>query len=240
MTFVLISLLTIRNFPRNIGYFLLLGDRVFRSGSRQEYVLGHGPSSWGPSMTEAFSNATDKLRYDRGTVLLHWATAVLVLIQFALGETWGWPGKPVHHLMVVTHLTGGMFLTAIILFRIVWRITWGRHLASLLSPVDRFCALAMESTLYALLLAEIGLGYAWRWGAGQAMSFFGLLIPSPFTPFSSGTIWWIETLHFWNAWLIVGLATGHAAAALFHQCVLRDNVLARMLPAGTLLPRAKP
>lgn len=191
-------------------------------------------------MTEAVANATDKLRYDRGTVLLHWTTALLVVIQFALGEMWDWPAKPVHHLMVVTHLTAGMVLTAIILFRIGWRITQGRRLASLLSPVDRFCALAMESTLYMLLLAEIGLGYAWRWGAGQAISFLGLLLPSPFTPFSSGTIWWIETLHSWNAWLIVGLATGHAAAALFHQFVIRDHVLARMLPAGTLLPRTKP
>lgn len=175
------------------------------------------------------------LRYDRPTIILHWMTAFLVLLQFALGETWNWPTKPVHHLMVVAHLTAGILLTAIMVFRIVWRLTKGRDLSDLLVPVDRVFALGAEYTLYVLLLAEILLGYLWRWGAGQTMSFFGLLIPSPFARFPAETVTWFQTLHYWNAWLIMGLATGHGAAALFHQFVLKDKVLGRMLPQCFLL-----
>ncbi|KXV70168.1 cytochrome B [Acetobacter malorum] len=178
---------------------------------------------------------TDTLRYDRPTIVLHWTTAFLVLLQFALDETWNWPTKPVHHLMVVAHLTVGILLTVIMAFRIVWRLTKGRHLSDLLRPVDRVCALGAEYTLYGLLLAEILLGYFWRWGAGQTMSFFGLLIPSPFARFPAETVTWFQTLHYWNAWLIMGLATGHGAAALFHQFVLKDKVLGRMLPQCFLL-----
>ncbi|MEE8666309.1 MAG: cytochrome b/b6 domain-containing protein [Acetobacter sp.] len=177
---------------------------------------------------------TDTLRYDRSTIFLHWTTAFLVLLQFALGETWNWPTKPVHHLMVVAHLTAGILLTAIMAFRIVWRLTNGRHLSDLLRPMDRIFALGAEYALYVLLLAEIVLGYLCRWGAGQTMSFFGLLIPSPFARLPPNTVAWLQSLHDWNAWLIMGLATGHGAAALFHQFVLKDKVLGRMLPQCSL------
>ena len=156
-----------------------------------------------------------RLRYDRPTIVLHWTTAFLVLLQFALGETWNWPTKPVHHLMVVAHLTAGILLTAIMAFRIVWRLTNGRHLSDLLRPMDRIFALGAEYALYVLLLAEIVLGYLWRWGAGQTMSFFGLLIPSPFARFPPNTAAWLQSLHDWNAWLIMGLATGHGACGAF-------------------------
>ncbi len=173
------------------------------------------------------------LRYDRPTIILHWMTAFLVLFQFAVGETWNWPAKPVHHLMVVAHLTAGILLTAIMVFRIMWRLTYGKHMSGLLLPVDRVFALAVEYTLYALLLAEIVLGFLWRWGAGQMMSFFGFLIPPLFTRFSAVTLDKIQVLRHWNAWLILGLAIGHGSAALFHQFVLKDNVLRRMLPHGS-------
>ncbi|NHN86436.1 cytochrome b [Acetobacter musti] len=181
-------------------------------------------------MPHPVPDITDTLRYDRPTIILHWTTAFLVLFQFALGETWSWPSKPVHHLMVVAHLTAGILLTAIMAFRIVWRLTKGRHLSDLLRPADRMVAVGVEYTLYALLMAEIALGYLWRWGAGQTMSFFGLLIPSPFARFPAETVSWLQMLHDRNAWLIVGLASGHGAAALFHQFVLKDKVLGRMLP----------
>lgn len=189
-----------------------------------------------PCSTPDITNSP--LRYDRPTVILHWMTAALVLFQFSVGETWNWPAKPVHHLMVVAHLSAGILLTAIMVSRIVWRLTKGRHLSSLLRPVDRVFALGVEYALYGLLLAEIVLGYLWRWGAGQTMSFFGFLIPSPFTPFTADTVAWLHTLHEWNAWLIVGLATGHGAAALFHQFVLKDKVLGRMLLQPSL-PRQR-
>ncbi|GAA3684087.1 MULTISPECIES: cytochrome b [Acetobacteraceae] len=183
-----------------------------------------------PDQTQQFRH------YDALTMFLHWATALLVLFQFALGETWGLPTKPVHHLMVVAHLTAGIVLSVVVFVRLYWRLTGGRRLAFLLSPLDRLCAVAMESVLYGLLVTEAGLGFAWRWGAGQSMSFFGFLIPPPFTRFSSGTLKWVENLHSWNAWLIIALAVGHAGAALFHQFILKDGVLSRMLPERSVNP----
>jgi cytochrome b561 len=36
--------------------------------------------------------------------------------------------------------------------------------------------------------------------------------------------------HHWVGWAIIIVAAGHAATALFHQYVLHDDVLVRMLP----------
>jgi cytochrome b561 len=65
----------------------------------------------------------------------------------------------------------------------------------------------------------------------EAMSFFGLLIPPPFAPFSKPAHELVGDAHNWIGWTIIILAGGHAAAALFHHFVLRDDILRRMLPS---------
>jgi cytochrome b561 len=73
-----------------------------------------------------------------------------------------------------------------------------------------------------------------RWSEGEAMSFFGLLIPSPLSPVARETHHQLQEIHGWIGWGIVIVALGHAAAALYHHFVLRDSVLVRMLPRGTI------
>jgi cytochrome b561 len=75
-------------------------------------------------------------------------------------------------------------------------------------------------------------GWVVRWSEGEAMSFFGLLIPSPLTPVSRETHHQLQDLHGWVGWAIVIIALGHGAAAFYHHFVLRDSVLVRMLPRG--------
>jgi len=57
-----------------------------------------------------------------------------------------------------------------------------------------------------------------------------VLIPAPLGPFSKSTQHIVTNAHEWIAWTIIILAAVHAAAALFHHYVLRDDVLKRMLP----------
>jgi cytochrome b561 len=83
-----------------------------------------------------------------------------------------------------------------------------------------------------LLVLQSLFGWVVRWSEGEAMSFFGLLIPSPLTPVSRETHRTLQELHGWVGWAIVIVALGHGAAALYHHFVLRDSVLVRMLPRG--------
>ena len=75
----------------------------------------------------------DQTRYDRVSVILHWTTAALVLVQFILSQIWCWFGRPIHHGMVNAHMSFGVLLTAVIVVRLGWRWTPGHALAPIVT-----------------------------------------------------------------------------------------------------------
>jgi cytochrome b561 len=176
------------------------------------------------------STTTAPARYDNLTIALHWATAALVLLQFALAETWEFFPKPSRHLMIVGHMSFGLILTAIFALRIFWRTKPG-HVRFPAEPgLAGRAAKGMHHLLYALLALEIPLGFFTRWTDNHPLSFFGLLIPSPFGDVSKPIGEFVGEIHDLTAWSIIVLAGLHALAALYHHYHLRDGVLRRMLP----------
>lgn len=172
----------------------------------------------------------DRVRYDGFAMTLHWLTAALVVALFALGETWGFAAKPTRQTMIVAHMSLGILLTAVIVARIAWRLTPGHRVQPAATGFIELASKAVHYLLYAVLAAQAALGFVVRWAGDEAMSFFGLLIPPPFAPFSKPARHLLLETHHWLGWAIVVLAAGHAAAALFHHFVLRDDVLWRMMP----------
>jgi cytochrome b561 len=169
--------------------------------------------------------------YDNVAIALHWLTALLVILLFALGETWGWFARPTRHLMIVTHMSLGIILTLTVLARLLWRFALRHHVPSLESGFVRIASTTVHYVLYALLVAQAALGFLSRWEGNEAMSFFGLQIPPPFTGSGQKLAHQLQDIHNWVGWAIVILALGHALAALYHYYFLRDRVLGRMLPA---------
>jgi len=170
--------------------------------------------------------------YDNVAIALHWLTALLVIIQFALGQTWGWFSRPTHHLMVATHMSFGIILTLVVLARVVWRFVLGHRAASIESGLIRIASTTVHYLFYILLLTEAVLGFFSRWEGNEAMSFFGIQIPPPFTGSGQKVAHQLQDIHNWVGWAIVILAVGHALAALYHYYFLKDRVLGRMLPAA--------
>ena len=168
--------------------------------------------------------------YDSVAIALHWTTAVLVLLLFALGQTWGWFPRPTRHLMIVTHMSFGIILTAVVLTRIVWRFALGHHASPLEKGWVRLASTTVHYLLYALLVTQAVLGFLSRWVGNEAMSFFGLKIPSPFTGAGHAAADKIQEIHNWVGWVIIVLALGHALAALYHHYALHDRILGRMFP----------
>ena len=171
-------------------------------------------------------------RYDNVSMALHWLTVLLVLSLFALGELWGYTHRPLRHELVVLHMSLGILLGLTVAARIAWRLLPGHQIAPALSGLTETLARSVHWLLYALLVVQSLFGWVVRWSEGEAMSFFGLLIPSPFTPVPRETHHMLQELHGRVGWAIVILALGHGAAALYHHFVLRDSVLVRMLPRG--------
>jgi cytochrome b561 len=172
----------------------------------------------------------DRTHHDGFARALHWLTAVLVLTQFGLAEFWGFSAKPTREVMIEMHMSFGILLTAVLIVRIWWRLMPGHQVRPADSGWVELASKAAHYALYGLLVLEAVLGYLLRWSGGEAMSFFGLPIPPPFARFSKPAHQLIANAHNWIAWIIIILAAGHAAAALFHHFVLRDDVLWRMLP----------
>ncbi|MFL6764899.1 MAG: cytochrome b [Sphingomicrobium sp.] len=174
----------------------------------------------------------DGTTYDGVAIALHWATALLVVVQFGLAETWDWFAKPTSETTQSLHISLGVLLTAVILTRIAWRLLPGHQLSALEAGWVRLASKAGHYLLYVLLVAQAALGFAFRWSQGHPVGFFGLPIPGPYGQLDRPMRHQLHDLHKWLGWAIVLLALLHALAALYHHYVLKDRVLVRMLPRG--------
>ena len=190
------------------------------------------------SHADGFATATriaagdDGSNYDRVAIALHWATAFLVIANFVLAETWDWFAKPAKGLMEDTHMSFGVLLTAVVIARLVWRWMPGHQVSSLEAGWMRIASKSTHYLFYIFLVAEAALGFAFRWGAGRPMEFFGLGIPPLIGEIARPLRRELRELHEWIGWAIIILASVHALAALYHHYVLKDRVLKRMLPAA--------
>jgi len=171
-------------------------------------------------------------RYDRVTIALHWATAVLVVLLYGIAQSWGFTPRHswLRGQLMSTHVSFGVLLAGVLVLRILWRLAAGRRLRPVIAGALGRLAEGVHYLLYALLLAVVPLGFCLRWAGGHTPDLFGYFpIPSPFhlTKADENLLF---QMHWWVATSIIVVAGLHAAAALFHHYVLRDPVLGRMLP----------
>jgi cytochrome b561 len=174
----------------------------------------------------------DGTTYDGVAIALHWATAFLVVANFALAQVWHWVARPAREFMENTHMSFGVLLTVAIIARLIWRWLPGRQVSSLQAGWVRLASKGTHYLLYLLLVAEAALGFAFRWGGGRPMAFFGTGIPPLIAELARPLRRELREFHEWIGWAIIVLALLHALAALYHHYVLKDRVLVRMLPSG--------
>ena len=174
----------------------------------------------------------DGTTYDGVAIALHWATALLVIVQFGSAMTWDYFSKATRQSMESVHISLGVLLTAVIVARLVWRLMPGHQVSSAGAGWDRLASKGVHYLLYVLLVAQAGFGFGFRWAQGHSVEFFGLFgIPGPYGELARPLRRQLHELHEWVGWAIVIIAALHAAAALYHHYVLKDRVLKRMLPA---------
>lgn len=73
------------------------------------------------------------VRYDKPTILFHWVCAFIVILQFVSANIWGLFRNPLHHHLVVLHLTAGMVLSVLFPIRMIWRMGWGGAISARLT-----------------------------------------------------------------------------------------------------------
>ncbi len=170
--------------------------------------------------------------YDRSLVMLHWATALLIVAVFAsieLREVFE-KGSIPREFLKSLHSMLGLSVFALTLVRIFIALRTPEPAILPAPPAwQAYAGKFMHFVIYAILIALPVLGWMTLSAAGKPVPFFGLTLP-PMIAESKDTAEWLKELHheigeifYW----IIGL---HVTAALVHHYVVKDNTLRRMMP----------
>ncbi len=164
--------------------------------------------------------------YDQTTIRLHWATAILVVTLWIIGQTASWLPRGALRLDYWSiHVVLGFVLALLLIGRLVWRSSGGRRLPPSEKGLLHFIAEATHVLLYLLLVIVVGLGVINAFVRGYSL--FGWVSLPQIGERTLGRP--LTGLHGLSSNILLGLALLHALAALGHHYVLRDGVLRRML-----------
>jgi cytochrome b561 len=164
---------------------------------------------------------------------VHWAVAALAVAVVALG--WAIPGSPrggdSRELLLFLHRSVGLLILAVMVFRVIWRLTHPPPLFPAGFPrFEAAAAHADHALLYVVFLAMPLTGLVNAAAAGHPVSFFGLFAIPPFLPEDPRLAQVAVAIHLATQFVVYTLVAVHVAAALMHRFVRRNRILDRMLP----------
>ena len=170
--------------------------------------------------------------YDRIAKAVHWTTLLLIAgVYMIVWASHAVGSREQSALLVQLHRSIGVTIFALTLFRLAWR--WIARIPPLpaeLPLFQKFAARATEYVLYLLLLLQPALGLLNTNARGRRVDFYFLGELPPVIGPDKVLAKQAMAAHEFVAYLLVALVALHAAAALFHHFVRRDNVLKAMLP----------
>ena len=173
---------------------------------------------------------TDRLHYGTTAKVLHWLVVALLLVQYPIG----WLMPDLHRNMkpgapMTFHVSFGIVILALIVIRLVWRITHPVSPEGSLPPWQRLSSEAVHWLLYALVLATTVTGWLFASFRGWSISLFYL---APLPMLASGNAAAGKLIDGWHQateWALLAVIGIHVAAALAHIFVYRDRIMHRML-----------
>lgn len=184
-----------------------------------------------PSATGTHEAAAST-RHALPTIVLHWASALLVVAAFVLA----WvrdaaDDKPLRAVLLFGHSQVGLLVLLLLALRLAARwLARGQGPVAAGPALLRWAGTAGHLGLYGLLLAQPLLGWAVMNAHGHDLLLFGAW---PLPPLAEADPDLADTLaeaHETAAWALLALIGLHACAALWHHHFRRDGVLASMLP----------
>ena len=176
---------------------------------------------------------------DRYTPTARWLHALLGLALvgvFAMGlYMTSLPFSPQRLKLYNWHKWAAMLVLAFSLVRLAWRLTHRPPAlpAAIRDAMPAWQRLAHHGThagLYLLFFAVPLLGWAYSSAAGFPIVWFGAVQLPDFVPVSESLAEVLKPLHKFSAFAMAALVLVHIGAALKHQWLDRDGLLARMLP----------
>ncbi|MGN6666854.1 MAG: cytochrome b [Trinickia sp.] len=191
-------------------------------------------------MTHRHSFSVPDEPYTATAIGLHWLIAALMIGGFSLG----WVMTSIHGLTptklryVSWHKWIGVTVFALATLRIVWRATHrAPSLPHGMPAWQRAGAHLVHVLLYVLMIAIPVTGYLFSTAANVPVVYLGLVpLPRLIAPDPMLKVVF-KTAHLILNWTLAALVLAHVGAALKHQWVDRDGLLARMIPVLRTKPR---
>jgi cytochrome b561 len=174
---------------------------------------------------------TDRTQYDTPAKVLHWLVVALLLAQYLIG----WLMPDIHRGMkpgdaMTWHISVGIVILALIVLRLIWRLTHRVAPESSLEPWQRAGAEAVHWLLYVLVLLTTISGWLFASFRGWSISFFFL---APLPMLSSENTDALRAINHWHQkfeWTLLILIGVHVLAALVNLLFYRNRVMQRILP----------
>lgn len=186
--------------------------------------------------------ADERVTYGGVAITLHWLIAIAIIANIVLGLYFADLPRsdPDKFILTQTHKSIGLTVLVLSLIRVAWRLVNPvPPLPRSMSPALRFSSRTIQVLLYVLIVLIPLAGWAMVSASplGLPTRYFGW--------FEWPQIPWLAELpraakrslsrefgeaHVILAWSAIVLVPIHITAALYHQFVRRDDVLARMLP----------
>ena len=170
--------------------------------------------------------------YTSTAIALHWAMALGLAGTLGLGfYMHDLPLSPGKLQLYSWHKWAGVTLFLLALLRLAWRLAHRPPaLPQRMPELLKKAAHAMHWLLYALMLAIPLSGWLMSSAKGFTTVWFGVL-PLPDLVGKDAELGnQLQSVHVALNFALLTLVGGHAAAALKHHFIDRDNVLASMLP----------
>lgn len=170
--------------------------------------------------------------YSAPTRIIHWLTAIVVLVVFIYGPEGSEERVYVaaHDFERQLHETLGLFVLALVVLRLLWRGFEKRPEAPPIARWMTLVARVVQTLLYVLLFAVPLTAISGAWLEGHPLTLLGGLRILPPLAASHTLGATIAEVHMWLGDVFIWLAGAHAAAGLFHHYILKDDVLRSMLP----------
>lgn len=166
-------------------------------------------------------------RYGSVAIAIHWLTAIAILGMLISGLAAANSIDPQTQFTLLRgHAIMGMLIGVLTVFRIIWWLAFDKRPADQpgLSRLQKGAAHAVHYGLYVVILVMVGSGFATVITTGANLQLFGAA-PLPLPNFELAPPF---TVHGIVARVLIALLLGHIGAALYHQFIKRDRLLARM------------